>query len=170
MLGRGFSSNKSTFPNTFLNAKILLTDINPSTSVPTCVIGGDTEITGTVNTFSAKIEMNISDVLTIAHGFGEDEISADGVTLGHLLQSIFVATPHQPYLNIAFPDTPGYSKPDSETYSAKTDEKIARSQLNSADYILWFISAESGTISVDDLNFYVVARQRHSETDYPQQG
>ena len=153
-LGGGFSSGKSTFLNSFLgNAKLLPTDINPSTSVPTYVIGGDEETAGAVNTFSAKIEMDISDVLTIAHGFGEDENSGDGVTLGHLLRSIFVATPRQTYSNIAFLDTPGYSKPDSENYSAKTDEKIARSQLNSADYILWFISAEGGTISVDDLNF-----------------
>lgn len=153
-LGGGFSSGKSTFLNTFLgNAKILPTDINPSTSVPTYVIHGDAETAGAVNVFSAKIEMQLADVRAVAHGFGEDENSSDGVTLGHLLRSIFVETPRQPYVNIAFLDTPGYSKPDSENYSAKTDEKIARSQLNAADYILWFLSAESGTISVDDLNF-----------------
>ena len=152
-LGGGFSSGKSTFLNMLLDKKkILPTDINPSTSVPTYVIYGEQETAGAVNTFSAKIEMEISDVRTIAHGFGEDENSA-GITLGHLLRSIFVATPQHKYANIAFLDTPGYSKPDSENYSTKTDEKIARSQLNASDYILWFISAESGTISVDDLNF-----------------
>ena len=152
-LGGGFSSGKSTFLNMLLNKKrILPTDINPSTSVPTYVICGEQETAGAVNTFSAKIEMEISDVRTIAHGFGEDD-NLPGVTLGHLLRSIFVVTPQQKYFNIAFLDTPGYSKPDSENYSAKTDEKIARSQLNASDYILWFISAEAGTISVEDLNF-----------------
>lgn len=153
-LGGGFSSGKSTFLNSFLGkTKILPTAINPSTSVPTYVINGEKEIAGAVNAFSAKIEMEISEVRAVAHDFGEEEESSDGVTLGHLLRSIFVATPNQPYANIAFLDTPGYSKPDSENYSAKTDEKIARSQLNAGDYILWFISSESGTIVNDDLNF-----------------
>ena len=153
-LGGGFSSGKSTFLNTILgNKRILPTDINPSTSVPTYIINGENEHAGAVNVFSAKIEMQIQDVKTIAHGFGEDENSSSELTLGHLLQSIFVSTPQQVYSNIAFLDTPGYSKPDSENYSAKTDEKIARSQLNASDYILWFISADAGTISIDDLNF-----------------
>ena len=153
-LGGGFSSGKSSFLNNFLGKiNILPTAINPSTSVPTYVISGDAEIAGAVNAFSAKIAMEIAEVRAVAHGFGEEENPSDSVTLGHLLRSIFVATPNQPYANIAFLDTPGYSKPDSENYSAKTDEKIARSQLNAGDYILWFISAEGGTIGNDDLNF-----------------
>ena len=153
-LGGGFSSGKSTFLNSLMGkTKILPTDINPSTSVPTYVINGKTETAGAVNAFSAKIEMEIAEVRAVAHDFGEEEESSDGITLGHLLRSIFVATPNQIYPNIAFLDTPGYSKPDSKNYSAKTDEKIARSQLNAGDYILWFISAEGGTISNDDLNF-----------------
>lgn len=153
-LGGGFSSGKSTFLNSFLGTgRILPTDINPSTSVPAYVIYGEAEKAGAVNTFSSKIEMEISDVRAIAHGFGKDEDSAEEFSLGHLLRSIFVATPKQSYSNIAFLDTPGYSKPDTENYSAKTDEKIARSQLNASDYILWFISADSGTISTDDLKF-----------------
>lgn len=153
-LGGGFSSGKSTFLNTLLGKKTILpTDINPSTSVPAYIINGETERAGAVNVFAAKIDMQIKDVKTVAHGFGEDENSSGELTLGHLLRSIFVSTPQQPYSNIAFLDTPGYSKPDSENYSAKTDEKIARSQLNAGDYILWFIQADSGTITVDDLNF-----------------
>ena len=134
--------------------------------MPTYVINGEKEIAGAVNAFSAKIEMQISEVRAVAHDFGEEEDSSDGVTLGHLLRSIFVATPNQPYANIAFLDTPGYSKPDSENYSAKTDEKIARSQLNAGDYILWFISAESGTIVNDDLNFL---DSLDNQMDYSQQ-
>ena len=153
-LGGGFSSGKSTFLNSFLRTgRILPTDINPSTSVPAYVIYGEAEKAGAVNAFSAKIDMEISDVKSIAHDFGKDEDSSEEFSLGHLLRSIFVATPKQSYSNIAFLDTPGYSKPDTENYSAKTDEKIARSQLNASDYILWFISADSGTISVDDLKF-----------------
>lgn len=62
-LGGGFSSGKSTFLNTILgNKRILPTDINPSTSVPTYIINGENEYAGAVNVFSAKIEMQIQDV------------------------------------------------------------------------------------------------------------
>lgn len=153
-LGGGFSSGKSTFLNTLLgNAKILPTAIRPSTSVPAYVIHGEEEKARGINAFSAKVDMEIPDIRAIAHGFGETEDSEGEITLGHLMRSVFVATPKMPYKNIAFLDTPGYSKADSVDYSAKTDEKIAHSQLNASDYILWFVSADAGTISVDDVNF-----------------
>lgn len=153
-LGGSFNSGKSSFLNSLLgDKKILPTSINPSTSVPAYVIDGENDTAGGINVFSAKIEMNLQDVKIIAHRFGESEDGLGELTLGHLLRSIFVSTPNQSYSNIAFLDTPGYSKPDSENYSAKTDEKIARSQLNSADYILWFVAAETGTIKADDVKF-----------------
>ena len=153
-LGGGFSSGKSTFLNTLLgNAKILPTAIRPSTSVPAYVIKSDNENAEGINTFGARVAMDFTDIRAIAHGFGENDNDEGEITLGHLLRSLFVATPNMPYENIAFLDTPGYSKADSEDYSAKTDEKIARSQLNASDYILWFIAADAGTMSVDDVNF-----------------
>ena len=151
-LGGGFSSGKSSFLNAMLdNAKILPTSVKPSTSVPAYVIKGEGDKASAINAFAAKISLNFDDIRAIAHGFGKK--SGEEITLGHLLRSLFIATPVQPYANIAFLDTPGYSKPDSADYSAKTDEKIAHSQLNNSDYILWFVPADAGTISVADLNF-----------------
>ena len=151
-LGGGFSSGKSSFLNAMLgDAKILPTSIKPSTSVPAYVIKGKEDSASAINTFSAKIKLDFDDIRAIAHGFGKK--SGGEITLGHLLRSLFIATPVQPYPNIAFLDTPGYSKPDNANYSAKTDEKIAHSQLNNSDYILWFISADAGTIKDEDLNF-----------------
>ena len=153
-LGGGFSSGKSTFLNTLLgNARILPTAIRPSTSVPAYVIKSESESAEGINTFGAKVPMDFADIRAIAHGFGETEDTEGEITLGHLLRSLFVATPRMPYENIAFLDTPGYSRADSEDYSAKTDEKIAHSQLNASDYILWFMAADAGTISVEDVNF-----------------
>lgn len=153
-LGGGFSSGKSTFLNTMLgNIKILPTAIRPSTSVPTYVIHGDVEKAGGINAFAAKVNMNISDIRAIAHGFGETEESEDEITLGHLMRSIFVAMPQVPYQHIAFLDTPGYSKAGSSDYSAKTDEKLARSQLKASDIIFWFIAADLGVISREDIRF-----------------
>lgn len=159
-LGGGFSSGKSSFLNTFLGKKpVLPANIDPSTSVPTYVIYGDEESAMGINEFDVKLPLSFADIKRIAHGFGavEDEngdmVSSDGITLGHLIQSCFVASPSLPYADIAFLDTPGYSKPDSDAYSSKTDERIARTQLNSSNYILWCVPADAGTISADDIVF-----------------
>ena len=111
-----------------------------------------------INVFDTKVQMLPKDIRKIAHGFGEledddDEKVMEAVTLGHILDNIFFSTPMHQYKNIAFLDTPGYSKPDSEKYSAKTDEMIARGQLKSSHYILWFIQADAGTITEEDIKF-----------------
>ncbi|MGL4876410.1 MAG: dynamin family protein [Clostridium sp.] len=157
-LGGGFSSGKSSFLNSLMKKPILPSEIDPSTSVPAYIVNGiENQVYG-VNAFDAKINMGLKDIKVISHGFGEvineeDEIISQEITLGHILKSLFLVTPLQTYKNIAFLDTPGYSKPDTETYSAKTDEKIARVQLNSSNYILWFVQADSGIISEEDINF-----------------
>lgn len=69
------------------------------------------------------------------------------------MENIFFSTPLHKYDRVAFLDTPGYSKPDSEKYSAKTDEQIARGQLNSSNYVLWFVQADAGTITEEDIKF-----------------
>jgi GTPase Era involved in 16S rRNA processing len=157
-LGGSFSSGKSSFLNSLMKKSILPSEIDPSTSVPAYIVNGeDTKIYG-INVFDSKIEMGLKDIKAISHGFGEEidenqNVTSEEVTLGHILESIFLVTPLQTYKNIAFLDTPGYSKPDTTAYSSKTDEKIARVQLNSSDYILWFVKIDDGTIKDDDINF-----------------
>lgn len=75
------------------------------------------------------------------------------------MESIFFSTTLHEYDNIAFLDTPGYSKADSEKYSVKTDEQIARGQLNSSNYILWFVPAEAGNIKDADIEFIKTLRK-----------
>lgn len=140
-LGGGFSSGKSSFLNALMGKSVLPSDIDPSTSVPTYIVKGEKHEVMGINVFDTKVQMQPRDIKKIAHGFGEvedddDEKVTDAVTLGHVLENIFFSTPLHKYENIAFLDTPGYSKPDSEKYSAKTDEQISRGQLNSSNYIL----------------------------------
>lgn len=157
-LGGGFSSGKSSFLNSLLGKNILPSNIDPSTSVPAYIVNSnDTSIYG-INIFDSKVDMDMKDIKLISHGFGQleneqgEEIQGE-VSLGHILNSTFLQTPLQKYEHIAFLDTPGYSKADTKDYSAKTDEKIARAQLNSSNYILWFVQADTGTITNEDINF-----------------
>ena len=163
-IGGGFSTGKSSFLNALMEKKVLPADIDPSTSVPTYIVRGETHEVLGINMFDAKVRMEPKDIRKISHGFGvveddDDEQVVDEVTLGHILESIFFSTPLHKYDNIAFLDTPGYSKPDSEQYSAKTDEQIARGQLNSSNYILWFIQADAGTITEEDIKFIKTLRE-----------
>lgn len=152
-LGGGFSSGKSSFLNSILGQEILPSGIRPSTSIPTYLVNGiDVEVHG-INSFQSCVQIKIQDIMLLAHGFGKDEADETEVTLGHLLSSLFVSTPLQPFEHIALLDTPGYSKADTVAYSAKTDEKISRTQLNSSNFILWFLTAESGTITESDIAF-----------------
>ena len=155
-LGGGFSSGKSSFLNNLMGKSLLPAKINPSTSVPTYLISGEEANAFGINEFDAKVPLTFSDIKAIAHGFGaSDDEGADGegITLGHLLRSLFIATPLVTYKHIAFLDTPGYSKADSVSYSSRTDEKIARVQLNSSSNILWFVPADAGIISSEDIDF-----------------
>lgn len=163
-LGGGFSSGKSSFLNALMGKRVLPADIDPSTSVPTYIVKGEKHEVMGINVFDTKVQMHPKDIRKIAHGFGEvededDEKVTDSVTLGHVLENIFFSTTFHKYDNIAFLDTPGYSKPDSEKYSAKTDEQISRGQLNSSNYILWFVQADAGTITEEDIKFIKTLRE-----------
>lgn len=152
-LGGGFSSGKSTFLNSLLGRDILPSDITPSTSVPAYLVYGKEYGAYGINTFESKVDMDIEDVAMLSHGFGKSDGSDKEVTLGHLLSSVFLSMPEVGFKNLVLLDTPGYSKAETAEYSAKTDEKIAKAQLNSANFIMWFVTAESGTISQSDIDF-----------------
>lgn len=157
-LGGGFSSGKSSFLNALMGRSVLPEDINPSTSVPTYIMKGEGHTVRGINVFDADVQLEPRDIRAVAHGFGEIEDDDDnqifaGTTLGHILESLFFATEYHTYDNVAFLDTPGYSKPDNSSYSTRTDEQIARGQLNSSNYILWFIQSDAGTITEEDIKF-----------------
>lgn len=158
-LGGGFSSGKSSFLNTIMGAgEILPENINPSTSVPAYLVHGTENKVKAINIFDACIELELESINEISHGFGavgeEKNRATDSVQLGHVLKNLFLETPLQKYKNLVFLDTPGYSKPDSEDYSVKTDENIARQQLNTADFILWFLPVnEAGSFTESDIHF-----------------
>lgn len=144
-LGGGFSTGKSSFLNNLMGKTTegqvrLPTDTAASTSVPTYLMHADGEESiRAINLFDSRItDLTTDDVGILAHGF--EEKSNLGVSLGQLIQRMFISTPRQPYAHIAFLDTPGYSKPDTKDYSARTDEQIAREQLNHSDFILWFVN------------------------------
>ncbi|MGH4139468.1 dynamin family protein [Clostridium sp.] len=146
-LGGSFSSGKSTFVNTLLKKSLLPAEITATTSVPTYIISGDNNVQA-INIFNSQIKLTEKELKMLTHDSDENDVN-----FGHLLRSIFVQTKELGFQNIGFLDTPGYSKYDDANYSDRTDEKIARAQLNSADYIFWFVKVDDGTITGSDIEF-----------------
>lgn len=148
-IGGKFSAGKSTFINTLTGKKQLVTEIDPTTSLPTYLLKGEVEKVNAINIFNKKIDMSLEEFQSLTH----DEKSKYKSHVGSLLTSVFISCPDFQWTNLALLDTPGYTKPDSQVHSERTDAAIARNQLNAAQFIVWLVSAEDGTIKQDDLNF-----------------
>ncbi|MCG8147150.1 dynamin family protein [Moraxella sp. PS-22] len=148
-IGGKFSAGKSTLINTLLGKKQLVTEIDPTTSLPTYLLLGNEAKVTALNLFNKKVELSMEEFQTLTH----DEKKKYGSQIGSLFTSSFISDPEFNWQNIAILDTPGYTKPEDADYSERTDEKVARSQLNAAQFIIWLVSAEDGTIKEDDLQF-----------------
>lgn len=156
-LGGAFSCGKSSFLNAMMGQRMLPAGIKPSTSVPTYIVYSAEERAQAVNEYMRKAVLPLEQIKLVSHGFSTEvkkKLSMElDVNFGHILRNIFIETPNQTYEHLAFLDTPGYSKADGDFHSSRTDESIARVQLNSSTFILWFVNAEAGTITEADLQF-----------------
>ncbi|MCI6200082.1 MAG: dynamin family protein [Proteobacteria bacterium] len=149
-IGGGFSSGKSSFLNSFLGGESLLPiDTLPTTAVPAYLISGTEEKASGLNLFRERISLSLEDVGVLAHavdGTGE-------APLGRILRCLFISTPRQPFSHIALLDTPGYDNAGSSGQASFDDRDIALKQLSGSDAVLWFVSADKGTLPQDDIEF-----------------
>jgi len=150
-LGGSFSAGKSSLINALVgDRKCLVTEVDPTTSLPTYLVQGehDTPDVNAINLFNRLITLSHSQFRTLTH----EERERYGSQVSRMLKSVVVAHNGFSWENLALLDTPGYSKADEEG-SARTDASVARSQLNSARFIIWLVPADKGTITEDDIAF-----------------
>ena len=150
-VGGAFSAGKSRFLNSVLGCPSLLpTDTTPTTSIPTYISKGDQSRIIALNTYQKKTTIDEEALGAICHAFNDKF----GVTFSHLLQLISVERETLKYPSLAFLDTPGYSKADNISDRAEnTDENIARQQLSNANYLIWLVDIQNGTIPKPDIDF-----------------
>lgn len=146
--GGAFSAGKSSLINTILGKKRLVTEIDPTTSIPTYLMSGDSDQITVVNHNAAHIEISQDEFLILTHS----EKEKYGSSIGENLRVAFIKDNGFQWQNIALLDTPGYSSSDIEQ-STRTDANVARAQLNTAQLIVWAVAIDNGTISEEDLNF-----------------
>ncbi|PKQ74237.1 hypothetical protein AOX56_04995 [Aeromonas sobria] len=150
-LGGSFSAGKSSLINALIgDRKCLVTEVDPTTSLPTYLVQGKGEQTEVhaINLFNRVVSLSHEQFRTLTH----EEKSRYGSQISSLLKSVVVAHPALPWDNLALLDTPGYSKAD-QAGSERTDANLARAQLNSAQFIVWLVPADKGTITEEDIVF-----------------
>ena len=152
--GGAFSAGKSSLINTLLGRRLLVTEVDPTTSLPTYLLQGDENTIHAHNQFGHRITLSEEEFLSLTH----DETERWGSNISRLLQSAIVSRQDFPWRNLALIDTPGYTKPDDRHGSARTDEHLARTQLNSAQAIVWVIDARQGAITEADIAFLATLR------------
>lgn len=152
--GGGFSAGKSSLINALLGKRLLVTEVDPTTSLPTYLLRGDEDAIHAQNLFSQHIRLSDEEFLSLTH----DEFERFGSNVSRLLRSAIISRSDFPWQNLALIDTPGYTKPEDRRHSERTDEHIARTQLNSAQAIIWVIDARQGCITEDDIKFLATLR------------
>ncbi|WP_028765328.1 dynamin family protein [Shewanella colwelliana] len=150
-VGGSFSAGKSRFLNSVLGCDSLLpTDTTPTTSIPTYITRGAEDAIHALNFYHKKTRIDQDGLKAICHSFSQKF----GVTFSHLLQLISVERCEFRYPELVFLDTPGYSKADDIHDAARnTDENIARAHLGRADYLIWLVDQQNGTIPRHDIEF-----------------
>jgi predicted GTPase len=150
-LGGSFSAGKSSLINALIgDRECLVTEVDPTTSLPTYLVQGKGEQTEVhaINLFNRVISLSHEQFRTLTH----EEKFRYGSQVSSLLKSVVVAHPSHPWDNLALLDTPGYSKA-GQAGSERTDANLARAQLNSAQFIVWLVPADKGTITEEDIVF-----------------
>lgn len=152
-VGGGFSAGKSRFLNTLLGVDLLPESLEPTTAIPSFITRGAADIVA-LNSFNHRIALDREALQAITHAFNDHyrDSLGEGFGFAHILKLLMLHQPRLPWDNLAFLDTPGYSKADAEG-AAETDLGIALRQLTEADHVLWLLSAKNGSIRQDDLDF-----------------
>ncbi len=162
-VGGGFSAGKSRFLNSIVGEELLLPEgIQPTTAIPTYLTSGKGEEISALNAFNRTQPLNRAMLASIAHAFNEGKKAKSGtISFYHILKLIQVKVKKFKWDNIALLDTPGYSKPHTDTGNGdqkgsdvgNTDAEKAREHLSLADHLIWVVSAPDGTMQQPDIDF-----------------
>jgi len=144
----GFSAGKSKFINSLIGTPILPENQTPTTAVATYITNGPFEIRGITDRLS-EVELEMEAFQAISHAFYQQH----QVNLPDFINKMVVHVPSFDYKNITFIDTPGYTKADGFKDESQTDRHIAKQQLQMADFLIWLVDIDNGTIKNEDLKF-----------------
>jgi len=145
--GGSFSAGKSSLINALIGQRVLVTDVDPTTALPTYVLAGEADAIHAINLHHQRIPLSDDEFASLTH----DERARFGSEVSRALTAAFVTRRQFPWANLAFIDTPGYT--GTARAGDRTDAELAAAQLGGAHAIVWVTSIKQGTLSEEDLNF-----------------
>lgn len=148
-IGGKFSSGKSCFINSILKKQLLPEDQTPTTSIPTYIVASNNDDISAYTYSNNDVKLTITEAQALTHSFYDEY----GLGFTEIISNLVFNIKGFKYLNVALLDTPGYTKDDFGLQANSGDYSKAQSQLKSADFIIWLIDIENGTIPQSDLNF-----------------
>lgn len=151
-VGGAFSAGKSRFLNSLMGIDHLPENQGPTTAIATYILRGKYSSIQAYTKYGHLVNLDPEELKLITHEFYDRyKIGFAGI-----LHKIIVTTRVNSYISndIVLLDTPGYNKPDeSQSDEIALDNRIARRHLLGCNYIIWLISADSGTINKSDIDF-----------------
>ena len=152
----GFSSGKSSFLNMLIGKRILPTDITPTTSIPTYIfhvdgfhVDGESRIVA-FNHHGGHVKVD-AEFKYMTHDFKKRH----NVEVKRLVHRVSIYTQAlSNWKNLAFIDTPGYSNPEEGRPGVEQrDEDIALANVLKAEFLIWVVDCEKGTLPEQDIHF-----------------
>lgn len=150
-IGGRFSAGKSAFINSLAEVSLPENQL-PTTSIASYVIHANKNENFALTIRNRRVPLDEKAVRALTHQFYETY----QIGFARVIRNLVVCTASKKfarYPHIAILDTPGYSKPDSDKMKSATDAEFARRILESADYLIWLIDSENGTIKNEDKEF-----------------
>lgn len=149
----GFSSGKSEFVNSFIDAPDikLAVGMRPVTAIPTYVRHAATSAINAHSATGGVIDLDAGLYKRISHDF----LKSLNFDLKKILPFMSIATPmaYGRFNGICLIDTPGYNPPRTGGYTAG-DMNTASTYAEQGDALIWAIGLDStGTLVASDLEF-----------------
>lgn len=150
----GFSSGKSSFINSLIgpDSHLLPTQTTPTTSIPTYVhYVPDTPLE--IACFNNAGGKHMLDDERKLHAITHDFEEKYSIPLKQIVDRLVVCTPDLVnWRRVAFVDTPGYTNPEGDG-GERRDEDVALREVVSANYLVWVVDCERGTLVDTDVQY-----------------
>lgn len=151
-LGGQFSSGKSSVLNSILDKEAtfhLPENTLASTSISTYVMQAKQERVIACSINGSETPLDPDALEAISHKFRD----AHKINLAQFIEFIGIALPQFPVDGVSLLDTPGYNASDVATRQQHRDNVRSQEALNSADHLIWIISARNPLLSKTDERF-----------------
>ena len=153
-MGGSFSAGKSSFINSLFGTNMLPENTTTTTAIPTYFMNGEEQQILAYTKSNQAIRLTEKEMKAFTHQFNQTY----HIGFAPFIKNLFIVNQtdagKQDFQQLAFLDTPGYSKPGNIVKGKReiTDYEIAQSQLRTVDYLIWLV--DSGiTLPASDLDF-----------------